>query len=203
MKYLSLFLLGCSEYDINEQTPDPPAGGDSGVAEEIPEEEPPDCSVELAEPVEGPLDKDCEVATVDVADPWNVAVEWQWQGLSTDSNIDQVMMLPAVGNLTDDDGDGVITESDVPDIIALAFDGADGWQAENVTGGSAPATLVLLEGSTGEEQWALEGFYWKGGPAIADVTGDGVPEVIAFDDRLNVVAAVSYTHLTLPTTYTV
>ena len=189
MRLLSAFLLlSCTEYDLTQPPDEPGVGGDTASDTARPEEPPPDCSVALAAATTIDIDKECQVAEVNVDDPWAVQIEWQWTGLSTDGDIDQVMMLPAVGNLTDDDGDGRITEADVPDIIAIAFDGTEGWRAENVTGGSAPATLVLLESNTGTEHWSLDGFYWKGGPAIADVTGDGVPEIIAFDERLNVVA---------------
>ena len=86
-------------------------------------------------------------------------------------DVQQVMMLPAVGNLTDDDGDGTISEQDTPDIVAIAFNGDDGLSAETF-GGVPDASLVLLSG-TGEEHWSLNGFYWKGGPAIADINQDG------------------------------
>jgi len=190
VRLLPLLLVhACSEYDLSERTPDPLGGDDTAPAETVPEEDlPPDCTVALADAVEVPIEEECTVAAVDVEDPWAVEIEWQWRGLSTDPDLDQVMMLPVVGNLTDDDGDGLITESDVPDIVAIAFDGADGWSAENVTFSAAPATLVLLESSSGAEQWSLPGFYWKGGPAIADVTGDGRAEIIAFDDEMHVVA---------------
>jgi hypothetical protein len=186
---LPFLLAACSEYDLSEQVSDPQGGDDTAPRDTAPaEDDPLDCSVTLAEAAEVPIDKGCEVAVVNVVDPWAVQIEWQWTGLSTDSDLDQVMMLPVVGNLNDDDGDGLITEADIPDIVAIAFDGAEGWTAENVTGIAAPATLVLLESSTGAEQWSLPGFYWKGGPAIADVTGDGVAEIIAFDAERHVVA---------------
>ncbi len=187
MRLLPL-LVACSEYDLSEQTPDPPGGDDTAPLELPPGEEAPDCDVTLAEATTIPINEECQVVEVHVKDPWAVEIEWQWTGLSTDPDLDQVMMLPVVGNLTDDDGDGLITEADVPDIVALVFDGAEGWTAENITGTAAPATLVLLQSSTGAEQWSLPGFYWKGGPAVADVTGDGVAEIIAFDEQHHVVA---------------
>ncbi|MEL6343402.1 MAG: hypothetical protein AAFV53_09720 [Myxococcota bacterium] len=183
--WIGLFLSACSEYDIQPQeelviAPD--------TAQPPVVIEPPDCSVELGSIGSVIQDPDCAIPVVEVDDPWSVAVEWQWQGLSTSPNIAQVMMLPAVGNLTDDDGDGLVTEQDTPDIVAIAFDGDEGRQAEaSGPGPAAPAQLVLLSGD-GTEHWALPGFYWKGGPAIANVTGDARAEILAFNDERQVVA---------------
>lgn len=181
---MTMMLAACSEYDLQEK-PTPNAGSDTDLVQ-------PDtavvadCTVTLPSVSTVPIDETCTAPEVLVTDPWSVAVEWTWRGLSTDSDIQQVMMLPTVGNLTDDDGDGVISEQDIPDIVAIAFDGEAGLQAETF-GGSVSAQLVLLSG-TGEEHWSKDGFYWKGGPAVADVNGDGRTEIVAFQDDMSIVA---------------
>ena len=103
-----------------------------------------------------------------VTDPWNLAIEWQWTG--TVAGSDQVIVMPAVGNLTDDNGDGQIDETDVPDIVVVAY---GNWNTAN-------AELVALDGASGTELWTATGFDGYGGPSIADVDADGTPDVIAF-----------------------
>ncbi|MFT4975090.1 MAG: hypothetical protein ACI8S6_000977 [Myxococcota bacterium] len=180
---MMVLLSACSEYDLQEKSTQN-LGVDS--AEPIPEEPPRDCTVTLPEPSVVPTDEECLAPDVSVKDPWSVAIEWTWRGLSTEPGLSQVMMLPAIGNLTDDDGDGLVTEQDIPDIVAIAFDGDDGYDAENGQG-TVQAKLVLLSG-TGEELWSLDGFYWKGGPAVADINRDGRAEIIAISQDMSVVA---------------
>ena len=102
-------------------------------------------------------------------DPWNIVTEWQWNGLSTNSAVQHVIMTPVAGNLDDDNGDGVIDESDVPDIAFVAY---DSWQNS--------AWLVALSGDSGAELWSLPGYAPYGGIAMADVSGDGVSDVLGF-----------------------
>lgn len=176
----------CSEYDLQEK-PDPNRGADSAVEIVDTAPPPPDCEVTIPDKGVVPTDEECVAADVTVTDPWSVEIEWTWRGLSSDTEIAQVMMLPAVGNLTDDDGDGLITEQDTPDIVAIAFSGDEGYASENVDRRAVNARLVLLSGD-GTEQWALDGFYWKGGPAIADVNGDGRSEIVAISQDKHIVA---------------
>ena len=81
-----------------------------------------DCSVTLPTPQAIPIDESCTTPEYNIEDPWNVEIEWQWTGLSGEPYMDQVMVAPIVGNLTDDDGDGIITEQDIPDIVVVVFD---------------------------------------------------------------------------------
>ena len=182
---LYLLLGGCSEYDV-KQRPEPEPGADTAPPIDT-APPPPDCSVTLAEPGTVPIDKTCQAPEIHVEDPWSVAIEWTWRGLETDTDIAQVMMLPAVGNLTDDDGDGLVTEEDIPDVVAIAFDGADGRAAESL-GSTVSARLVLISGDTGETIWERSGFYWKGGPAVADINGDGQSEIVAITSDRRIIA---------------
>jgi hypothetical protein len=72
---------------------------------------------------------------------------------------------PVVGQLTDDDGDGLINAADTPDIV---------FMPNNYTG------LVSVNGITGQVQWqnplVSDGL---SGVAIGDVDGDGIPEIAA------------------------
>lgn len=119
----------------------------------------------------GPIAPDpaCAGAPVKVVvDPWNIAIEWSYEIPGQGAYV-----MPAVGPLTDDDGDGDVDDDDIP---AIAF---------NALGG----TLTVLHGDGSGVAFTvknLSGPY--PGPAIADVDGDGAPEVLTINAGKRVVA---------------
>ena len=106
------------------------------------------------------VDETCLAPDIEVKDPWNVNIEWQY----TVSSGTGVIVMPAVGNLTDDNGDGLVNELDTPDIVFTSWTGS---------------TLVALHGDGSGLIFEKSGFNGNAGVAIADVTGDGRPEIIA------------------------
>ena len=76
------------------------------------------------------------------------------------------IVIPLVGNFTDDDGNGSIDVCDMPDIITVDFSG----QMELFAGDSGISELVF--------QAQVENFAT---PAFADIDGDGLPEVVAIE----------------------
>lgn len=173
-------LIGCSDYEIKPkvevETPD------TGSGPIVDTEPPPDCSVEQPEPKDIEITEECVLPEYNIDDPWNVEIEWQWTGLTSHPTIDQVMVAPIVGNLNDDDGDGFVSTYDTPDIVIVAFDSQDGPQGD--LGSWVDGRLMALDGVTGAVHWVREGFYWKGGPAIADIDNDGNVEIIAINDNM-------------------
>lgn len=127
------------------------------------------------------LDAACDGDLVSVDDPWNVALAWEWRGLSTDPTWSQIFTMPVVGHLTDDDGDGDIDEQDVPTIVVPVYSSADTF---------GPAMLVALSGVDGHEVWTWSGAHLLSGatPLVADLDGDGLSEVVVFTDDYRVVA---------------
>lgn len=85
---------------------------------------------------------------------------------------------PLVANMTDDNGDGVIDLCDTPDIIVAA-----GFEPPNFAEGvylPVGAHIHVLDGQTGQEHFKSETtinpFVT---PAVGDVDGDGLPEIVA------------------------
>ncbi len=119
----------------------------------------------------GPIEviQECEGTEVEeVVDPWNFSVEWQYEipGLGA-------IAMPAVGNITDDTKDGAIDVDDVPDIVFSAW-------SEN--------SLIALHGDGSGTIFEIANTKGLAGPAIADVDGDGDPEVLTFTGEDAVIA---------------
>ncbi len=97
-------------------------------------------------------------------------IEWWWKGPDLGTDVD-VISHPLVANLDDDNGDGLVDERDVPEVIF---------------GGSAGSThgIYALSGDTGELKWVYRSAIRVDvGMAIADLDGDGAPEVVALTSR--------------------
>ena len=100
---------------------------------------------------------------------------YKWEGSPDDSEFDQVMMMPVVANLTDDNNDGKINEEDIPDIVFSTFKG---------NGYSRPGVLRVINGADATDHWTstslAEPFMVLGAttPAIGDLENDGIPEII-------------------------
>jgi hypothetical protein len=102
--------------------------------------------------------EECQAYDPDeVADPWDLNLEWQYTASGA------TVVMPATGNLTDDNGDGVIDSNDVPDVAFTSYNGG---------------TLHIVSGDTGRAVCTASGFRGDGGVIIADVDGDGKNEVV-------------------------
>ena len=95
-------------------------------------------------------------------------IEWEMVGFNAYGP-------PAVANLDDDNGDGVIGgPGDIPEIV---------WSTNTYQG------LVAVDGRTGAIKWnSYEVNDFASGTAIGDLDGDGVPEVVATNTVSEVVA---------------
>ncbi len=95
-------------------------------------------------------------------------VEWQWSGSTTLSGSNQVMMTPAVIDLT---GDGV------PEVVFTTFQGSN-W--------STDGHLRAVDGRTGAELFTVTDSTFDvragGSIAVGDVDLDGRPEIVAEAD---------------------
>jgi hypothetical protein len=163
-----LLFLCCSDYDLLKDTVVP--NGDTGV--EIPEQQ--SCEQwPWQTSKEALVNEECQRQPEEIIGSFDPVIEWQFSGNPTYPGYDQIMAAPAVGNLNDDNADGIIDENDIPDIVYTAFQG-------NSYNNSGPLTAISGDGS---------GILWSvmdpngaiiqgtGGVAIGDLENDGAPEV--------------------------
>jgi RHS repeat-associated protein len=98
-------------------------------------------------------------------------VKWHWSGSDYRSSYKQVMSIPVVAQLNDDNADGEVTSDDIPDVIFTAFSGG---------GYENPSMLRALSGADGSEIWPHADRWGNSlhGPAVADIDGDGLVEIV-------------------------
>ena len=126
----------------------------------------------------GPIEPSCKVSDnmdavvpcVDKAPPdsYEPDVQWIWEG---DAGLGQLFNIPLVANLTDDNDDGEIDLCDIPDIVVTPFANYGQWDGR----------LYILDGATGaihtsNPDVAVDATIT---PALGDIDGDGLPEIIA------------------------
>jgi hypothetical protein len=110
-------------------------------------------------------------------DAFEPEVQWTFMG---PPGFDQCIVMPLVANLTDDNGDGAIDLCDVPDVVIVAGPGG---------GDTPPARLYVLDGLTGVEHFfAPELVQFGGTPALGDIDGDGLAEIVALAADQSLVA---------------
>jgi len=96
-------------------------------------------------------------------------VQWEWWG---PDGYDRSIATPLVANLTDDDDSGDIDLCDVPDIVVVVY--------TTLTPGAS--RVYVLDGETGDEHFHIEqGSCYSVTPALGDIDGDGVAEIVNAD----------------------
>jgi hypothetical protein len=101
-------------------------------------------------------------------------IGWTWQGSTVAPGWNQVMMTPAIANLTDDNNDMLIDENDVPDVLFNTFTGSN-YGADGI--------LRVVSGDTGAEILNITDLAFRTVPgssiAVGDIDMDGFPEIVA------------------------
>ena len=147
MLFRSLALIGCSEYSLNPED-DVQGGRDSDLVLG-------ECGFEYTDPAPLAMQESC--IPEPVVGGWTPVIEW------TTAVTGDAYTTPAIGNLTDDNGDGVVDRQDTPDVVIA-----------NTAG-----VIFALSGSDGALLWSAGNFGSEpASPAIGDVNGDGRPDVV-------------------------
>lgn len=129
---------------------------------------------------------------VPTAGTFAAELECAWNGSTTQYTArDDVVMTPVVVNLTDDDGDGMVTTDDIPDIAFIAYR----LQEDGCC--NTPGTLRVLSGACNpdgtmtehyaitaneiEADIAMSGIWLdnSGGLAAGDIDADGSVDLVA------------------------
>ncbi len=108
-------------------------------------------------------------ANIIAGGPFKLVLEWEWVGPA-----ESEVALPLVANLTDDNGDGAIDTGDTPDVVVKAQLGG---------------FMVVLDGASGDVHSMFPAYGPYGSfPALGDVNGDGVVEIVGHDEVNGIVA---------------
>jgi hypothetical protein len=99
--------------------------------------------------------------------------QWHWEGGDGQGP-------PLVANLTDDNADGVVDLCDVPDVVVIS-----GAVFDPETFDAVSAKIHILDGQTGTEHCATSVGVEPVTPAIADLDGDRVAEIIAIKSLID------------------
>ncbi|MCB9758441.1 MAG: hypothetical protein H6739_01240 [Alphaproteobacteria bacterium] len=125
---------------------------------------------------------------------WSVVTEWEtdtWT-YSAGNSYTRIMMAPAVGQLTDDNGDGFIDELDHPDIVYTTFTGSSYRSAGYLRVMSADADGTITEhlsvSSVTDSTNTTRSIGGTAGVAIADIDNDGTPEILTHTTSNHLVA---------------
>lgn len=98
-------------------------------------------------------------------------LQWSWSGGPGEP---YSIVTPLVANLSDDNGDGAIDLCDIPDVVVVA-------SSQSGTPRS-PGHIYLLDGQTGaQERMFGTTVDATVTPALGDIDGDGIPEIVTVD----------------------
>ena len=155
--------------DTGEPPPDPPPDTD---------EPPPEYCPELSTSESVTVDSSC--STDPETGELSAWVEWEMSSFDEAGEYDEMVTAPIVGQLTDDNGDGLIDENDVPDIIAT-FDDNEPDESKmgiirRISGNGYSSEIIIEPWEDDGEEW---GPYRYGTSAIGDVDNDGMPDIVA------------------------
>ena len=126
----------------------------------------------------------------EITDAWNVKIKWQVKSPARYASNQHSYVQPVIGNLDDDNGDGLVTEDDTPEVIVNTH-GTQG-------------VVLVLDGATGAEKWTYAGTGTGSGIITADIDNDGSPDVVTYNSSgraiaLSATGALKWTASRAPT----
>ena len=182
-----LLLLACgSENDLKDFDPPALAGDTSEPPAEEEIEPPPPPPEECPERIWSgqmmSIDEECFISPSEAT--FDPIIEWSMSTFTEYPFAINSFNSPIVGNLTDDNNDGVLDSLDTPDIVTIQNDDPTrNW----CSAGTEAGVLRLISGDGSEVFWSQRDFEYDGEtwyanpgvtPAIADVDSDGEPEIL-------------------------
>jgi hypothetical protein len=175
---LGCVLLGCSEYGI-EGVPLPQAPkddtGDTDTDRETGDTDTGEitCPDRIWGAGSVSVDEDCYVTPPVGA--FTPIVEWTLFSFDEYPNHRRTLMTPLVGQMTDDNGDGIRNDSDTPDILLVQFRSEREGVMRLISG-----TGTTVHWSVHEVQYGEETFhpYRYSGAAIGDIDADASPDIV-------------------------
>lgn len=168
---------GCLDYGLNNQKENPGADSwddprDDTAVGPIPFP----CEEEGQIALEVPIDEGCvsdiQVGTLDTV------VEWSISAFEDYPEFSQILTVPVVGNLSDDNGDGVIGPGDVPDIVMVGDDNLPPLTQgaiHIISGDGDQLVRAIFDAAYGDYQVYP---YRYASVALGDLDADGVPEIV-------------------------
>jgi len=172
---------GIIEGPADDDTPADDPGDDTGT---VPDPEPETCD---DFEVDSELTVDDSCRSDPVTGDMSVVTEWTKDHFFPMHEYAQILNSPVVGQLNDDNEDGLINEADIPDIVAN-YD--DGGSLDNTHGilrwvsGDGAATDAIMERYddplTGDQFFP----YRYAGTALGDVDGDGTAEIVTLLEKV-------------------
>ncbi|MBL8619309.1 MAG: VCBS repeat-containing protein [Deltaproteobacteria bacterium] len=182
---LPLLLVGCSDYsftgpkDPNKDPEQGDTGGDTGPGGGAGGDGQGDggggdsssgrCEDQSFPPSAVETDESCEASGTTVGS-FTPTVEWRKSSWAVGSDSSQIMMMPAVGSLTDDDGDGDADQDDVPDIVVITY--------SNYDYGANYLRVISGDGGAEHLNLRIDRMQGQGGVALADINNDGWQDII-------------------------
>ena len=105
-------------------------------------------------------------------------LEWEWRGSTIKPESNQVVMTPIVANLNDDNSDGQVNTSDIPDIIFISHVGRECRY---------DGTLRAISGDGSGELFSVVDYETlpDSCPAVGDIDNDGLVEIVVIGEYLN------------------
>lgn len=155
-----LGLWACGIENEYHDKPDVNDGSDTGDSGPEPHDSTPildeGCPDQSWDPEYIGIDESCE--SEPVVGTFTPIVEWR------NNSIGDAYTTPVVGRIYDQNGDGAVTDDDVPAVVVATTSG----------------NLVAMAGTDGTVLWTVSGLGSEPmTPALGDLTGDGRPEIVA------------------------
>lgn len=131
----------------------------------------------------GEFDGNLPSKTAPICDEINIVDKWNWSASEYKPTYVDVISTPLAAQLNDDNGDGLVNELDVVDVLAVTFDNSQQTK---------PGIVRAFSGVDGREIWASNNSDgslsyndvtadWRYSFALADIDNDSLVDIITYN----------------------